>query len=423
MKKKVKIEGFDQFFCIGGECSITCCQEWKIAVDEETEKRWKAWEDSNPNAETLTKHIITKANQKMIRLNSDNQCPFLNDQKLCNLVIEHGDGMLSQTCARFPRQINDFTNRIEISLMSGCPAVIDQWNTVKRLEFIQEKLEDLDTEDDHSQELLLNPVNDSSQEVLIASVHDDSKEVRSDSVNDNSEAVLCHLRNKVITWIQDDTHSIEMTLMMVFYSLLELQAQGTLTERRIDTYFHKETFQALADSISQMKYSFMDQFYERNELFLDIVENYRKEKLYARYLDEIAKKAEQLSAKLNQSDVKKQKLAFQESRKPYEHLLRNYLAAEIFNNSIHQESDVESFIMMFQWIVLEYVTMRHAMFLWWLVSNSKQLPYEIVRDYMVVFSRMMGYEEKDIYEYLTNSYPDVIWDWGYLALIVGNNHK
>ena len=41
-----------------------------------------------------------------------------------------------------------------------------------------------------------------------------------------------------------------------------------------------------------------------------------------------------------------------------------------------------------------------------------------VREYMVVISRMTGYEDEDIREYLENSFAELIWDWGYFALII-----
>ncbi len=47
------------------------------------------------------------------------------------------------------------------------------------------------------------------------------------------------------------------------------------------------------------------------------------------------------------------------------------------------------------------------------------LPYETLRDYMVVISRMTGYEEEDIREYLENSFEELLWEWGYFALITG----
>ena len=42
-----------------------------------------------------------------------------------------------------------------------------------------------------------------------------------------------------------------------------------------------------------------------------------------------------------------------------------------------------------------------------------------VRDYIVIICRMTGYDEEDIYEYLENSFEELVWDWGYLALVVG----
>jgi len=38
---------------------------------------------------------------------------------------------------------------------------------------------------------------------------------------------------------------------------------------------------------------------------------------------------------------------------------------------------------------------------------------------MVVISRMTGYEEDDIREYLENSFEELLWEWGYFALITG----
>ena len=87
------------------------------------------------------------------------------------------------------------------------------------------------------------------------------------------------------------------------------------------------------------------------------------------------------------------------------------------------ESDRESMIVMFQWICMEYAVMRQGIFLKWFLNAGETIPqpltYETVRDYIVVIARMTGYDEEDIYENLTNSFETLIWDWGYLALIVG----
>ena len=40
MNPSVKINYYDTFKCTADKCSLTCCQEWRIAVDEDTEKNW-----------------------------------------------------------------------------------------------------------------------------------------------------------------------------------------------------------------------------------------------------------------------------------------------------------------------------------------------------------------------------------------------
>lgn len=39
--KEIRPDYYDEFSCIAGQCPITCCQEWKIAVDADTNCRWK----------------------------------------------------------------------------------------------------------------------------------------------------------------------------------------------------------------------------------------------------------------------------------------------------------------------------------------------------------------------------------------------
>ena len=77
---------------------------------------------------------------------------------------------------------------------------------------------------------------------------------------------------------------------------------------------------------------------------------------------------------------------------------------------------------MFQWICMEYAVMRQGIFLKWLLNAGETIPqpltYEAVRDYIVVIARMTGYDEEDIYEYMENSFQDVIWEWSYLFLIL-----
>lgn len=39
--KRIRPDYYDKFTCIADQCSITCCQEWKIGVDADTNRKWK----------------------------------------------------------------------------------------------------------------------------------------------------------------------------------------------------------------------------------------------------------------------------------------------------------------------------------------------------------------------------------------------
>ena len=41
MMERIKPNYYDRFTCIADKCTFTCCQEWKIAVDNETNRKWK----------------------------------------------------------------------------------------------------------------------------------------------------------------------------------------------------------------------------------------------------------------------------------------------------------------------------------------------------------------------------------------------
>ena len=39
--KQIRPDYYDHFSCTADQCPITCCQEWKISVDDHTNNCWK----------------------------------------------------------------------------------------------------------------------------------------------------------------------------------------------------------------------------------------------------------------------------------------------------------------------------------------------------------------------------------------------
>ena len=126
--KRIRPDYYDKFTCIADQCTITCCQEWKIGVDADTNRKWKKIfppEDVSPQKKNLSAYTTKKDGGRVIELTEEHKCPFLNENKLCKLVTAYGDNVLSETCAVFPREVHRFKTHEEETLMPCCPAVID----------------------------------------------------------------------------------------------------------------------------------------------------------------------------------------------------------------------------------------------------------------------------------------------------------
>ena len=117
----MKPDYYDEFQCIADACSLTCCQEWKIAVDRKTAAAWKKTETPEgvrPKRRTLSDYTKKCGDGRIITLNEKMRCPFLDERKLCRLVLTYGDAVLSETCTLFPREKHEVAAGItEYSLM------------------------------------------------------------------------------------------------------------------------------------------------------------------------------------------------------------------------------------------------------------------------------------------------------------------
>ena len=166
-----------------------------------------------------------------------------------------------------------------------------------------------------------------------------------------------------------------------------------------------------------MSVDVLDTMDECNELLQDLAVNYRKEGLYRRYLDSVIAQAETLSKTYEEETMRDSLQQFADTFAAYEPLMRKFLQNEIYSDLLVPDGSLGSMIVALQWIAMEYAVTRHAIFL---SCDHSSIRYETVRDYLVVITRMTGYDEEDIYEYLENSFESLLWEWGYFALIVGN---
>lgn len=113
------------FQCIGSECEDTCCVGWKITIDEITYKKYKKidnYEMRKKLAQCIGRHRTCTNKYEIGKIKLDNGiCPFLSENKLCDIYKALGEEYLSNTCATYPRLNCQVDGVMEQGLSLSCP--------------------------------------------------------------------------------------------------------------------------------------------------------------------------------------------------------------------------------------------------------------------------------------------------------------
>ena len=122
------------FACLAGDCRHNCCLGWEIDIDSEALARYQVV----PGAlgQRLREAIDHTDGAPHFRLTPEERCPFLNQDGLCDLILELGENSLCQICADHPRFYNEFSDRTEMGFGLCCEAagrLILGWQELMRL--------------------------------------------------------------------------------------------------------------------------------------------------------------------------------------------------------------------------------------------------------------------------------------------------
>lgn len=442
-KPIIEPDFYKDFHCIGGQCSFTCCKEWKIAVDPETKKRWRKLSvpetvlesgrvpkhacRSSLDKTQLSQFVMKKDGGEIIELLPNMRCPFLEDTELCRLVLDYGEACLSETCHVFPRETHEFANRTERTIVSCCPEIVDRLYTLKELHFTNLPYQD-----------------------------------RAFLLEGNDQ--LFQIRNIMMYWLSDVSSSNEVNLKRTFFMLLDLLEKEKKAERAADALnaldpgecLKEADVEKLTEMILAMPKDTQASIEEQNALFLDVTENYRKEGRYQGLLNPLYAMAEQLSRDFQEADAARMDVVcalHAEVVVAYAPLLRNYLVAEAFATLLIPGCTLRDMVLQLEWMIMEYVLIVHAMVLEILcekdaesvpgTANTEEdagdampssesqssfngrtyaavtdtvhapLAYPKVRELLILIARMTGYDGDEIEEYLSDSFENPVWPWGY----------
>ena len=114
--KEYLLNYYNKFKCIADKCKHTCCAGWEMCIDKQTLNAYK--NDNSPFSKTLKKGINFKKSK--FKADESGRCAFLNDNGLCDIIINLGEQSLCQVCKDHPRFRSFFENSIETGLGFSC---------------------------------------------------------------------------------------------------------------------------------------------------------------------------------------------------------------------------------------------------------------------------------------------------------------
>ena len=131
---KIRVpEYFKDFKCIASKCEDTCCAGWGIVIDDATYARYKNVQGEF--GDRLRSEIVHEAGENIFVLKGNN-CPFLNEEKTCDIYINIGEENLCYTCQQYPRYTEEFGSLREVGISLSCPeAARIMLNNSKKVEF------------------------------------------------------------------------------------------------------------------------------------------------------------------------------------------------------------------------------------------------------------------------------------------------
>ena len=367
-----RMTGYNEFNCIADKCKFTCCSGWDINIDNNTYGKWN--KEKSKCTYILEKIRVIDSEYIIVDKKTKDSCPFLDEKGLCNIVKENGDEYLSLTCQSFPRIENVFEEIRELTLSCSCPEVID----------------------------------------IIEKSKDEVKLIISNKTNEVDLPIEIKIRDTIIKIIKEKDLSIEGKILIAYKMILNILNEEEITEESVLNELENYN-NIFLEEILMNNNDYNKSFRSINNLFLDMIENYKNVPVLKDSLNDISSIAMKIyKGQVNPNElIEKWNEFINLFDKEYK-LIEKCIMAKILANCINE--DIEEIAIGLELIILEYVLMRYSVFLKFLLGKGKKLVQDI-KDYIVVFSRIIGNNSDAVIEFIEDQYGDILCTSEYLQKI------
>jgi len=117
-----------RFACIGSDCEDACCSVWRVGLDEPTLLQYEASQD--PELRPIIEKYVRRNPKPQTTLDYGHiekretpcqECPFLDESRLCRIQAKLGEEALSDACDSFPRNTVLCGDFHQMVLRLSCP--------------------------------------------------------------------------------------------------------------------------------------------------------------------------------------------------------------------------------------------------------------------------------------------------------------
>ena len=113
---------YKDFKCIAGDCSDSCCAGWEIDIDQDSAEYYCQVEGEF--GDRLREKLQTlEDGEHCFKLTPNGRCPFLNDDNLCDIIINLGEEAISEVCTEYPRFCIEYSNAVHKFYSLSCEEV------------------------------------------------------------------------------------------------------------------------------------------------------------------------------------------------------------------------------------------------------------------------------------------------------------
>lgn len=139
---------YEKFACIAEACEDTCCAGWEIDIDDKSYEYYmqipgEFGERIRNSIKEYQSDDDDRYESHGFILQEGRRCPFLNEDNLCDMILELGEDAICEVCTYTPRNFLEYGNAREISISPSCAEAGRLiLGSSEKVEFVEQEIEE-----------------------------------------------------------------------------------------------------------------------------------------------------------------------------------------------------------------------------------------------------------------------------------------